>query len=172
MRLIDTEGEQVGVVPIAKAIERANAVGLDLVEVASDANPPVCRIMDYGKFKYEQRARERQAKKHQHVVVVKEIRLRPKIENHDFEFKISHIRKFLGQGNKVKVTVQFRGRENAHPEMGVKLLNRVVETLAESAKVDQMPKREGRLMFTVLSPLVTKSKKASKKSDKTKTTDK
>jgi translation initiation factor IF-3 len=157
------------VVPIAEAIEIADAAGLDLVEVADNADPPVCRIMDYGKFKYDQRARERQAKKHQHVVVLKEIRLRPKIESHDFEFKVDHIRKFLVQGNKVKVTVQFRGRENAHPEMGVKLLARVVEQLTDVAKVDAAPKREGRLMHTMLSPLSTAARKGSKKSKQAKT---
>lgn len=150
-------------VPIAEAIAGAEDAGLDLVEVAGKANPPVCRIMDYGKFRYDKRARRRQAKKHQHVVVLKEIRLRPKIESHDFDFKVGHIRKFLGQGNNVKVTVQFRGRENAHPEMGEKLLSRVVETLDDIARIDTEPKREGRTMFTMLSPVSSKSGKSSKK---------
>jgi len=163
VRLVDSSGKQVGIMPTDKAMEVAEQEGLDLVEVASDADPPVCRIMDYGKYRYKQRTRERQAKKHQHVVVLKEIRIRPKIEDHDLAFKVDHIRKFLESGNRVRVTVQFRGRELAHPELGGNLLTRVVDELEGVAKVDQPPKREGRVLFMMLSPLSSRAGKSAKK---------
>ncbi len=151
--------------PTEKALAIAEEQGLDLVEVASDADPPVCRILDYGRYKFKQRTRERQAKKHQRGATLKEIRMRPKIENHDFQFKLDHIRKFLEHGHRVRVTVQFRGREMAHPEFGVNLLERVVDELGEAAHVDMEPKREGRVLYTMLSPV---SSRAGKGADKTK----
>ena len=149
--------------PTEQALNIAGEQGLDLVEVASDADPPVCRIMDYGKHKFKQRTRKRQAKKHQRVVVLKEIRMRPKIESHDFEFKVDHIRKFLLHGDRVRVTIQFRGREMAHPELGNNLLARVVEELGEVAQIDHVPKREGRVLFMMLSPVSSQAGKDAKK---------
>jgi len=164
VRLVDSEGEQVGIMPTAQAMEVADEQGLDLVEVSPEADPPVCRIMDYGKYKFKQRTRKRQAKKHQRVVVLKEIRLRPKIENHDFQFKVDHIRKFLNHGDRVRVTVQFRGREMAHPELGNNLLARVAEELGDVANIDHVPKREGRVLFMMLSPGSSHAGKDGKKS--------
>jgi len=163
VRLIDGEGNQIGIMPVEKAIQIAEDQDLDLVEVASDADPPVCRIMDYSKYKYDQRAREKQAKKRQHVVVLKEIRMRPKIEDHDFQFKVDHIRKFIESGNRVRVTVQFRGREMTHPELGTHLLERVTKELEDVANVDQNPKREGRALFMMLSPVSMRARKSGKK---------
>ena len=164
VRLIDSEGEQVGIMPTAQALDIADEQGLDLVEVSPEADPPVCRIMDYGKYKFKQRTRKRQAKKHQRVVVLKEIRMRPKIENHDFQFKVDHIRKFLEHGDRVRVTIQFRGREMAHPELGNNLLARVVEELGDVAHIDHVPKREGRVLFMMLSPASSHAGKDAKKS--------
>jgi len=149
--------------PTEQALNIAGEQGLDLVEVASDADPPVCRIMDYGKHKFKQRTRKRQAKKHQRVVVLKEIRMRPKIDSHDFGFKVDHIRKFLLHGDRVRVTIQFRGREMAHPELGNNLLARVVEELGEVAQIDHVPKREGRVLFMMLSPVSSQAGKDAKK---------
>jgi len=133
VRLIDDAGEQVGIVATRDALTMAQERGLDLVEVSPTARPPVCRIMDYGKFKYEQSKRERVARKKQHVVHLKEVKLRPKIEDHDYLTKLQHARAFLEEKNKVKFTVTFRGREIAHPEMGQKLLIRVLGDLADLA---------------------------------------
>jgi len=149
--------------PTEQALDIADEQGLDLVEVASDADPPVCRIMDYGKYKFKQRTRKRQAKKHQRVVVLKEIRMRPKIDSHDFQFKVDHIRKFLLHGDRVRVTVQFRGREMAHPELGNNLLARVAEELGDVAQIDHVPKREGRVLFMMLSPVSSQAGKDAKK---------
>jgi len=124
--------------------------GLDLVEVAPDASPPVCKVMDYGKFKYKQSKKEKVTKKKQHVISIKEIRLRPKIEDHDFNFKVDHARKFLEKGNKVKATVLFRGRELAHKEFAFKLLQRVSEELEDLAKIEKKAEMEGRMMTMVL----------------------
>lgn len=134
-----------------EAIERAQKQGLDLVEVATTASPPVCKIMDYGKFKYKQSKKVKLTKKKQHVVNVKEIRLRPKIEAHDFNFKASHARKFLEKGNKVKVTVLFRGREMAHQEFARVLMQKMTDELEDIAKVERAPIMEGRMMTMFLS---------------------
>ena len=165
VRLIGFTGEQVGVVDIDTALRMAEEVGLDLVEIAPDAKPPVCKIMDFGKYKYEIAQKAREARQNQTHIVVKEMRLRPKIEPHDYETKRSHIEKFLKGGDKVKVTIQFRGREQARPEIGYRLLMKLSESLAELAFVEFAPKQEGRNMTMVLGPLVKKTapKKSSEK---------
>ncbi|MSW74310.1 MAG: translation initiation factor IF-3 [Actinobacteria bacterium] len=152
IRLIGYTGDQVGVVDIDVALKMADEVGLDLVEIAPDANPPVCKIMDFGKYKYEIAQKAREARQNQTHIVVKEVRMRPKIENHDYETKRSHIEKFLKGGDKVKVTMQFRGREQTRPELGYKLLQRLAEDVKEFAFVEFAPKQEGRNMTMVLGP--------------------
>ena len=152
MRLIDAAGENRGVVPLAQAQEIANQAALDLVEVAADARPPVCRIMHYGKWRYEQEQKAKQARKHQQQVNVREIKLRPKIADHDYETKKGHVERFLNKKDKVKVTIMFRGREQAHPERGRALLERLYEDLGELATVEQAPQQEGRNMHMVLAP--------------------
>jgi len=144
--LIGATGEQVGIVSLSKGLDLAEREGLDLVEVAPEANPPVCKLLDYGKYKYEISKKEKDSKKKQHVIVVKEIRMRPRTENHDFDFKVRHARKFLEQKNKVKFTVQFRGREMAYKEFGEELLDRVIEELDDIAKVENEKKFEGRFL--------------------------
>lgn len=139
-------------VPIEEAQEAARAQGLDLVEVAPNARPPVCRIMDYGRYKYEQAKAEREARKKQHVTQMKEIKMRPNIEEHDFEFKTRHIKRFLDDRNKVKVTIMFRGREMAHTENGREVLNDVIEEIGDLAIVEQRARLEGRNMFMILAP--------------------
>ncbi len=141
-----------GVVSRLDALSRAHAAGLDLVEVAPQARPPVCKIMDYTKFKYQKSVRERQARKKQTRIDIKEIKFRPGTDTHDYDVKMRNIRKFLEVGNKVKCTLRFRGREMAHQELGLALLRRVAEDLAELAKVEQMPKLMGRQMIMVLGP--------------------
>jgi len=153
--VIDPEGEQLGILPIEKAIEAAEELGLDLVEVAPMARPPVCRIMDYGKFKYEEQRKARDARKKQHHVQIKEVKMRPGIEDHDFEFKTRHARRFLEEGNKVKLTMMFRGRQMAHPELGREVLDRVVEEIADVGKVESSPTMEARSMTMVIAPLKT-----------------
>jgi translation initiation factor IF-3 len=150
VRLIDNEGNQRGVAPTSEALGLAREAGLDLVEIAPQANPPVCRILDYGKFKFEQEKRIRDSKKKQKLVRNKEIRMQPKIEKHDLEFKTNHIREFLEDGNKVKVTVRFRGREMAHTELGRVVLERVLELLDNSFVVERPPQMEGRFMSMTL----------------------
>ncbi|NCZ57609.1 MAG: translation initiation factor IF-3 [Actinobacteria bacterium] len=152
IRLIGYTGDQVGVVDIDTALKMADEVGLDLVEIAPDANPPVCKIMDFGKYKYEIAQKAREARQNQTHIVVKEVRMRPKIENHDYETKRAHIEKFLKGGDKVKVTMQFRGREQTRPELGFKLLQRLAEDVAQVAFVEFAPKQEGRNMTMVLGP--------------------
>uniref|UniRef100_UPI00404AC8F7 translation initiation factor IF-3 n=1 Tax=Candidatus Planktophila sp. TaxID=2175601 RepID=UPI00404AC8F7 len=152
IRLIGYTGEQVGVVDIEVALQMADEVGLDLVEIAPEANPPVCKIMDYGKYKYEIAQKAREARQNQTHIVVKEVRMRPKIETHDYETKRNHIEKFLKGGDKVKVTMQFRGREQTRPELGYKILQRLAEDVAEIAFVEFAPKQEGRNMTMVLGP--------------------
>ena len=152
IRLIGYTGDQVGVVDIDTALKMADEVGLDLVEIAPDANPPVCKIMDFGKYKYEIAQKAREARQNQTHIVVKEVRMRPKIENHDYETKRAHIEKFLKGGDKVKVTMQFRGREQTRPELGFKLLQRLAEDVAVFAFVEFAPKQEGRNMTMVLGP--------------------
>ncbi len=152
VRVIAEDGEQVGVLPVREALALAQSKNLDLVEVSPTARPPVCRIMDYGKFKYEQKRREKKAKKKQHQMQLKEVKLRPKIEEHDYEFKVKHAREFLSARDKVKLTVTFRGREMAHQDLGYKLIQRAIADLAEVALVETPPRSEGRTLTAVLMP--------------------
>ena len=152
VRLIDAEGNQRGVVPITEALELAKDVGLDLIEVAPKAAPPVCKILDFGKYKFDQEKRIREAKKKQKLIKMKEIRMQPKIEEHDLNFKTKHIREFLDDGNKVKVTIRFRGRELAHTELGKVVLDKVLDLLDVPFAMDKPPKMEGRFMSMILSP--------------------
>ena len=152
IRLIGVEGENVGVVSIDKAMQMAENVGLDLVEISPDADPPVCKILDYGKFKYEAQKKKSEARKRQKTIDVKEIKMRPGIEEHDYQVKMRAMNRFLDSGDKVKVTLRFRGREMAHQELGAKVLERVQGDLEEQAKVEQFPKMEGRQMTMVLAP--------------------
>jgi translation initiation factor IF-3 len=142
----------VGVLATEEAQEMADEVGLDLVEVSPNADPPVCKILDYGKFKYEEQKKAAEARKKQKTIDVKEIKMRPGIDVHDYEVKLRSARRFLGDGDKVKVTIRFRGREMAHQELGMKVLDRVREDLDELAKVEQHPIKEGRLMTMVIAP--------------------
>jgi len=153
VRVVGADGAQVGILDTEKALELATQQDLDLVEVAPQADPPVCRIMDYGKYKYEQAVRQREARKKQSLVVVKEMKMRPKIDRHDYETKKGHVVRFLRQGAKVKVTIMFRGREMVHPENGERLLLRLAEDVSDIAKVDTPPKLDGRNMTMVMSPL-------------------
>lgn len=153
VRLIGEEGEQLGVVPSSQALQIAREHELDLVEVAPTASPPVCKILDYGKYKYEQAKKERKAKKGQKVGLLREVRLRPKIEDHDLQGKIKITRKLLGEGSKVKVRVRFRGRERIYPEMGVKVLQKLTESLKDIAMVSNWSTVEVRNMFAVLAPI-------------------
>jgi translation initiation factor IF-3 len=146
------EGKQLGVISLTDALAEAAKSGLDLVEVSPTATPPVCRIMDYGKFRYQQSKKIQVSKKSQTVIQVKEIRLRPKTEEHDLEVKLKHIRKFLDQHNKVKISMMFRGREIAYTDIGRKIMENIRDTLAEGCVIDQHPKLEGRNMVMVLSP--------------------
>jgi translation initiation factor IF-3 len=152
VRLIDESGEQVGIVPTNEALERARASDLDLVEVAPNSKPPVCRILDYSKYKYEQEQKAKQARKHQQQVNVREIKLRPKIAQHDYETKRGHVERFLKQHDKVKVTIMFRGREQSHPERGRMLLDRLLEDVSEIGVLEQPPLQEGRNMTMLLGP--------------------
>ncbi len=152
VRLIDENGEQVGIVPTPDALERARERDLDLVEVAPQSKPPVCRILDYSKYKYEQEQKAKAARKHQQQVNVREIKLRPKIAQHDYETKRGHVERFLRQQDKVKVTIMFRGREQAHPERGRALLKRLYDDIDELAVIEQEPLQEGRNMSMLLAP--------------------
>ena len=152
VRCIDPEGEQLGVLDTHDAIRKAEDFGLDLVEVQPNADPPVCKILDYGKFKYEAQKRANEARKKQKIIEVKEIKLRPNIDEHDYQVKMRNVQKFLNAGDKVKVTLRFRGREMAHQELGANVLTRVREETDEFAKVEAMPKMEGRQMIMVLAP--------------------
>jgi translation initiation factor IF-3 len=152
VRVIGQEGGQLGIMTVQDAIQFAEEQGLDLVEVAPEARPPVCRVMDYGKYKYQQSKRLQQAKKKQKVISVKEIKLRPKTEEHDYQFKTQHVRRFLQDGHKTKVTVVFRGREMAHTELGRQMLDRVATDLQDIGAIEQTPRQEGRNMTMVLSP--------------------
>ncbi len=151
-RVVDQDGEQLGIMSKEDALQHAEEQGLDLVEVAPDAKPPVCRIMDYGKYKYQQSKRLQQAKKRQKIILVKEIKLRPKTEEHDYQFKTQHVRRFLQDGHKAKVTIMFRGREMAHVELGRRILDRIAVDMEDVSTVEQMPKQEGRNMTMVLGP--------------------
>ena len=150
--MIDVNGEQLGVLSLADALAEAAKTGLDLVEVSPTATPPVCRIMDYGKFRYQQSKKIQVSKKSQTVIQVKEIRLRPKTEEHDLGVKIKHVKKFLEQHNKVKISMMFRGREIAYTEIGRKMMEDIKSTLADECVIDQQPKLEGRSMVMIVSP--------------------
>jgi len=172
VRLVGEKGEQLGIMPLSQAQETARKYNLDLVEVAPTAVPPVCRLLDYGKYKYEQAKKEQEIKRSQKVSLLREIRLRPKIGNHDFEAKARSARKLLADGAKVKVTIMFRGREITHPELGWKLLQRMSETLSEVASLDRQPVMEGKRMDIILAPTAaakTKTKEETKEAQDAKT---
>lgn len=152
IRLIDQDGQQMGVVGVREAIQMAYAVGLDLVEIAPQAEPPVCKILDFGKYKYELQKRRNEARKKQKVIEVKEIKMRPGIDEHDYQVKIRNMRRFLEEGDKVKVTIRFRGREMVHQDLGMKVLDRVRDELDELSKVEQHAKLEGKQMVMVIAP--------------------
>ncbi len=153
VRLIGAEGEQLGIISRNDAIALAKEKGLDLVEVAATADPPVCRVMDYGKYKYEQQKKKQEAKKRQTVVQIKEIKVRPKTDDHDYDTKVRHIRRFIEEGDRCKVTVFFRGREIVHKDRGQSILDRIVEDTKDIAKMDQEARAEGRTLFMMLAPL-------------------
>jgi translation initiation factor IF-3 len=152
VRVVDENGEMLGVLPIREALSRASEAGLDLVEISPNAEPPVCKILDFGKYKYEIQKKKNEARKKQKVIEVKEIKLRPNIDEHDYDVKMRAVHRFLDEGDKVKVTMRFRGREMVHQEIGLKVLERVRDELEERAKVEQMPRLEGRQMIMVLAP--------------------
>jgi len=152
VRLVDERGQMVGIVPRNDAIARALEVGLDLIEVSPNADPPVCKILDFGKFKYEEQKRKNEARKKQKVIEIKEIKLRPGIDDHDYDVKMRSMKSFIDEGDKVKVTMRFRGRELAHQELGMDVLMRVKGDLDPVAKVEQHPRMEGRQMTMVMSP--------------------
>lgn len=156
VRLIGDDGEQFGITDRNEALQMAKDAGLDLVEVAATADPPVCRIMDYGKYKYEAQKKKQEAKKRQSVVELKEIKLRPKTDEHDYQTKVKHIRRFLEEGARCKVTIFFRGREIVHKDRGQAMLDRVVEDLGDIAKVDQDARSEGRTLHIMLAPMAAK----------------
>ena len=152
VRCIDPDGEQLGILSIDEAMNKAEELGLDLVELQPNAEPPVCKILDYGKHKYQAQKRANEARKKQKIIEVKEIKLRPNIDQHDYQVKMKAVRKFLDSGDKVKITLRFRGREMAHIELGSDSLSRVREDIEEFAKIESMPKMEGRQMTMVLAP--------------------
>jgi translation initiation factor IF-3 len=152
VRLVDEDGSQIGVIPTDEALRLANERDLDLVEVAPQSRPPVARLLDYSKYKYEQEQKAKAARKHQQQVNVREIKLRPKIADHDYETKKGHVERFLRHGDKVKVTIMFRGREQAHPERGRTLLERLYEDISDLAVIEQQPEREGRNMHMLVAP--------------------
>jgi translation initiation factor IF-3 len=152
IRVIGDDGGQLGILPTHEALRLAEEKGLDLVEISPRAFPPVCRIMDYGKYKYEQAKKKQQARKHASTVETKEIKFRPKTEEHDMDFKVKHVRRFLEEGNKVRLVVVFRGREITHPQTGMNVLNRVVEATADIAGVEVTPNMEGRRMVMIIAP--------------------
>jgi translation initiation factor IF-3 len=152
VRVINPDGQQLGIYPIRQALTIAQELGLDLVEINPKADPPVCRIMDYGKFKYEQKKQANLAKKRQKVVEVKEVKMRPKTDDHDFNFKVKHVLRFLEEGNKAKITIRFRGREMAHPETAARQLDRVLEVVGDLAVIEQPYRMEGRTMTMILAP--------------------
>jgi translation initiation factor IF-3 len=152
VRVVSPEGEQLGILPITQALDLARQRDMDLVEVAAEATPPVCRIMDFGKYKYMQARRQKEARKKQTTIQVKEVKLGPKTDTHDFDFKAKHVRRFLEEGNKAKVTVRFKGREMAHTELGWKMLTRMAEIMTDVAVVENNPRMEGRMLSMILSP--------------------
>ena len=153
VRLIDADGQNRGIVPTAEALRIATAADLDLVEVAPDARPPVCRIMDYGKWRYDQEQKAKQARKHQQTITIKEIKFRPKISSHDYETKKGHVVRFLRERDKVKVTIMFRGREVIHPELGERILNQLAEEVKDLGVVETRPNLDGRNMVMMLAPV-------------------
>jgi translation initiation factor IF-3 len=152
VRVVSADGEQLGILPTSEALRIAQERELDLVEVAPEAAPPVCRIMDFGKFKYQQSRRAKDARKKQTIIQVKEVKMGPKTDEHDFQFKARHVRRFLEDGNKAKVTIRFRGREMAHTELGRKLLDRMSHDLVDIATIESYPKLEGRNLVMILTP--------------------
>lgn len=160
MRVVDTDGQQIGVLPIKEALRLAREKGLDLVEVAPSAKPPVCRIMDFGRFRYEQSKREREAKKKQRIIEIKEIRMTPKIDDHDYNVKAKAAERFLREGNKVKVSVRFRGREIVHADIGKDLLADLAEIVKDVGVVERPPQVEGKNMIMILAPRQDHSAKA------------
>ena len=163
VRVTSATGEQLGIMPTREALRMAEEQHLDLVEVAPKAKPPVCRIMDFGKYRYEQQKRDKEAKKKQKTITIKEVKLRPHIEQHDFDVKLKNAVKFLGEGNKVKVTIMFRGRELSHPELGKEVLGRVAETLGDSVTIERGAKLEGKNMTMIVAPKTQKSSGKNKK---------
>ena len=153
IRLIGAEGENVGVVTPAQALQMAEEAGLDLVEISPNATPPVCKIMDFGKFKYEQQKKEAEARKKQKIIEIKEVKFRPGTDKHDYDVKMRSVLKFLGNGDKVKVTLRFRGREMAHQDLGRQLLEQIATDITEFGKIENMPKMEGRQMVMMIGPL-------------------
>ena len=170
MRVISEDGEALGVMDVRDAVQRARSIGLDLVEIAPNADPPVCRIIDYGKFLYDQKKKAHDAKKKQVTVTVKEIKFRPATDNHDYEYRLKRAIEWLGEGDKVRATISFRGREMSHRELGSKILARMREDLAEVADVEVMPKMEGYQMFMIMVPK--KNLAAAAKKEKLKTAEK
>ena len=151
IRVIDDTGQQLGIMPPPQALAIAKQKGLDLVEISPTASPPVCRIMDFGKYQYQEQKRAREARRHQKVIEVKEIKFRPKVDEHDYQFKKKHIERFLANGDKVKATIFFRGREMAHPEIGRRILERLIGELADVAVAEAAPRQEGNQMHVILS---------------------
>lgn len=152
MRVVDEEGNQLGLLKLDEALRQAQAAGLDLVEVAPQAKPPVAKIMDYSKFKYEQEKKEREARKKQHVIHLKEVKFGPKIEEHDYRFKLNHVEEFLKRGDKVKVTMLFKGRQMMHVDLGRKVLNRISTDIAAVGEIEEAPRMEGHLLGMVIGP--------------------
>jgi translation initiation factor IF-3 len=168
IRVVGPDGEQLGILPREEALQKSRDMGLDLVEVAPKANPPVCRVMDYGKFRYQQQKRAHEAKKKQTVIQVKEVKIRPKIDEHDYQFKLQHARRFLDGGDKAKVSIMFRGREIVHRDLGRQLLDRFVEDTADIGEIESKPKMEGRNMTMVLAAKTSKKDKEQKKDNQKK----
>lgn len=166
VRVTSATGEQLGIMPTREALRMAEDQHLDLVEVAPKARPPVCRIMDFGKYRYEQQKREKEAKKKQKTISIKEVKLRPHIEQHDFDVKLKNAVRFVGEGNKVKVTIMFRGRELSHPELGKEVLARVAERLGDTVSIERNAKLEGRNMTMIVAPKVQKTNKPKKQAHK------
>ena len=160
IRVIDETGQQLGIMAPPQALTIARQKGLDLVEISPTAVPPVCRIMDFGKYQYQEQKRAREAKKHQRIIEVKEIKFRPKVDEHDYQFKKKHIERFLADGDKVKATIFFRGREMAHPEIGRRILDRLIGELGEGVTVESAPRQEGNQMHTILSQRADKARRA------------
>lgn len=151
MRVISDEAGQIGVISIAEALKKAEELGVDLVEISPEANPPVCKLIDYGKFLYQKEKKLKEARKKQKIVEIKEMKFRPKIDDHDFEYRIKQIREFLESGDKVKITIRFRGRELVHSQLGFDLVNRIIDIVKDLGEPDKMPKFEGKSIVVVIS---------------------